>query len=293
MADGGEISDEDSLRKGSGPPFISVPTELLRRKASELTFGAKLLYGRLHLYGRKTGICNPSQRTLAKELGGISERQVRNLLAELSRCGLVDWRRTGSSASYQVNPPSAFVSPPDGNEGSHPERKNSSTQSGNGVPIKRGSSKEVSRKDVKDLDCLPANRKPRDTHVGVSETPSCCKQYPKLRALIAQFMADDPKKPTAEDFPTDRKVVEIKDAAMGATEEEVVNCLVYLSNERGLRPNTKNGPRSFNWFPVVVQDYFQKRAEREDAANPIGHYAWEDRNETKFDNQSDAFDPTA
>jgi hypothetical protein len=74
------------------------------------------------------------------------------------------------------------------------------------------------------------------------------KQYPNLREPLADFcrlQALDGEK----DYPPDRKVVEVMNAAGGANEEEVCNCLVYLYNERGLRPGTKNGAHSFAWFP--------------------------------------------
>jgi hypothetical protein len=38
------------------------------------------------------------------------------------------------------------------------------------------------------------------------------------------------------------------DAARGASDEEVIACLSYLYNERGLKPGIRNGPRSFAWF---------------------------------------------
>jgi len=57
-------------------------------------------------------------------------------------------------------------------------------------------------------------------------------------------------------YPRDRHLVDVMDAASGQTEEAVIACLKYLYFERGLKPGTRNGPRSFAWFPTVVQDYF-------------------------------------
>jgi hypothetical protein len=74
------------------------------------------------------------------------------------------------------------------------------------------------------------------------------------------------------------------DAAGDATEDQVMQCLVYLYHERGLKPGTRNGPRNFNWFPTVVGDYFQKVCEREAAANPSGYEEWSDRNEIMLSN---------
>ncbi len=69
---------------------------------------------------------------------------------------------------------------------------------------------------------------------------------------------------TADDvrrvYPSDRLVVDVMEAGAGATEEEVIRCLRYLKDERGLRPNARHGPRHFSWFKSVVADYFlQKR----------------------------------
>ena len=69
-------------------------------------------------------------------------------------------------------------------------------------------------------------------------------------------------------YPSDRQVVDVMDAAKGATEPEVIQCLRYLYNERGLRPGTKHGPRHFSWFKTVVADYFLQRRDREFVANP-------------------------
>jgi hypothetical protein len=75
------------------------------------------------------------------------------------------------------------------------------------------------------------------------------------------------------------------DAARGASEEEVIRCFRYFHSERGLRPGTRNGPRSFAWFPTAVQDYFSKREEREQIANPSGFDGWEDRNEVRLNRE--------
>jgi hypothetical protein len=82
-------------------------------------------------------------------------------------------------------------------------------------------------------------------------------------------------------FPTNRLVVEVMDASGGESEEEVMRCIVHLHNERGLRHGTENGPKYFAWFPTVVQDYFDRKRAREDAAHPDGYDEWKDRNEAR------------
>ncbi len=69
-------------------------------------------------------------------------------------------------------------------------------------------------------------------------------------------------------YPRDRHVVEVMDAAEGATELEVIECLRYLREERGLLPGTSSGPRHFSWFPTVVGDYFSKKHTRSQVADP-------------------------
>jgi hypothetical protein len=93
---------------------------------------------------------------------------------------------------------------------------------------------------------------------------------------------------------TDRHVVSVMDSAEGVTEDEVLRCLRFLHEELGLKPGTKNGPRHFAWFATVVGDHFRQRQEREEAANPIGYQAWEERNDTRlsktdFDAMTEAF----
>ena len=69
-------------------------------------------------------------------------------------------------------------------------------------------------------------------------------------------------------YPSYRVVVDIVDATEGASEDEIINCLNYLRNERGLRPGSKNGPQHFSWFKTVVADYFVKKRNREFVINP-------------------------
>lgn len=70
---------------------------------------------------------------------------------------------------------------------------------------------------------------------------------------------DDPERV----YPGDRQVVDVMDAAAGASEEDVIRCLQYLREERGLWPGTKHGPRHFSWFKTLVANYFQQKRNRE------------------------------
>ncbi len=133
------------------------------------------------------------------------------------------------------------------------------------------------RSEIHDIDCPTKNRKRRDSSSGVSFTP-VLKQYPKLREALARYMREGNDEKV---YPSDRHVVDVMDAADGATEDEVIRILVYFYNERGLRPGTDTGPRSFAWFPSVIADYVEKKAIREAGRTPIGYDDWQERNETR------------
>lgn len=104
MSNPGNASIQSSLPRRAGTafnPYRKVcgfyPPDWVRRDP-KLSSGAKLTYERLVRFGGKNGICHPSQKTLAIELG-ISERQVRRNLQELEAGGLISWRRGGRSAN--------------------------------------------------------------------------------------------------------------------------------------------------------------------------------------------------
>lgn len=260
---------------------IFVPEALVRSKV--ISSSAKLAYGRLTRYAGQDGQCYPSMPKLAAEIG-LSTRQVQRSVAELEKQHFI--RRVGRflGASQTSNvfeflwhevfvrgdesvttpgdiydtPPVTFMSP-----------KDSQT--------KENQSEETNR----DIDCPITNRKTRDSQ-SASVRPSVCRKYPKLREILGTYMKSSPT--DEKIYPKDRHVVDIMDAARGSTEDEVIKCLCFLYDERGLRPGTRNGPRNFAWFPVVVQDYFDRRTERQEVANPIGFHQWEDRNAARLDN---------
>ena len=70
--------------------FAQVPLWLLSQR--EITAGAKLLYGRLITFAGKDGRAYPTQRTLGNELG-VSDRQIRYLVAELVEHRLIEAKR--------------------------------------------------------------------------------------------------------------------------------------------------------------------------------------------------------
>ena len=111
-----------------------------------------------------------------------------------------------------------------------------------------------------------------------------CKQYPQLRKALSDYMQNSS---AARVHPSDREVVDLMDAAHPANEEEVVECLRYLYEERGLRPGTRNGPRHLSWFRPVVGEYFHQKRDRQLPATAVhgGHLAVGD-----FDSMTEAIE---
>ncbi|MGB3480335.1 MAG: helix-turn-helix domain-containing protein [bacterium] len=69
-----------------------IPNWLLRRPISEVSHGAKIVYGRLCQHAGKNGDCFPKQKTLAKECG-MSARTAQKYIKELKDLELIEiWR---------------------------------------------------------------------------------------------------------------------------------------------------------------------------------------------------------
>jgi len=117
-----------------------------------------------------------------------------------------------------------------------------------------------------DLDYPATNRKKRDSRPEAALSAGGCKQYPQLRERLATYMTSGPNDEVV--YPSDRQLVDVMDAAGGASEDEVLRCLAYLREERGLRSGTRNGPRHFSWFATVVGDYFRQLQTRREVADP-------------------------
>jgi hypothetical protein len=234
------------------------------------------------LFAGKDGRCYPSHETLAKELC-LKPRQVRNLLGRLRAKGWLQWRRTGKSNAYAI---CAMKARP------------IADQTGSGVP--NGSAVDCLQKEVlkdqgkenTDLDWSPTHRTNRDAPPTTHSVPSQMKQYPSLKEVLHRYFREEGQDDL---YPTDRTVVDVMKAARGATEEEVIACLRYLYEERGLKPGTRNGPRHWSWFPVTVADNIERWRQWEEAASPDGYHEWEARNEyrlskTEFDGMTEAIE---
>jgi SOS-response transcriptional repressor LexA len=74
----------------SGSPIysIAVPTHLLADR--EVSATAKLLYGVIDSFQRKSGVCYASNDRLAEEIAGCSPRTISRAVAELSKAGYIE-----------------------------------------------------------------------------------------------------------------------------------------------------------------------------------------------------------
>ena len=247
---------------------IFIPEALVR--SSLVSPGAKMAYGRLARYAGQDGKCFPSVGSLAGEIG-VSDRQAQKYLAELERARLIR-RRTRFSGRAQTSNYIEFLWHPmfqDGANDHSGEGVNDHSPGGvNDSSPKESQFEESHLEEKSDIDCPATNRKERDSRPDASSLMSTCKQYPRLREALALYLMTGPEDEKV--YPRPRHVVDVMDAAEGATEDEVLQCLSYLREERGLKPETRSGPRHFSWFPTVVGDYFRRRHERQQAANPTG-----------------------
>lgn len=258
---------------------LYIPEGLAR--CSWISPGAKLAWGRLARYAGEDGRCYPTMKTLGSEIG-VGERQAQKYRAELEKAKLIRRvnryaGRARTSNAFEFLWHELFDKRATDRSGGG-VNDNSSQRANDSSPEESQIKESHSEERKTDLDYLPLNRKNHDSPSGV-RTPSICKAYPNVRECLAWYMqlpGDD------REYPTDRMVVEIVDAAGTSDEQELIGVLNYLYRERGLKPFTRNGPRSFAWFKTVLQDHFTKKRERESAANPSGYHEWEERNETRL-----------
>jgi hypothetical protein len=273
---------------------ILIPEVLVRAKG--ISPGAKLAYGRLARYAGQDGDCYPAAPTLAEEIG-MSVRQTQYYLGELERNKFIR-RITRLSKSGQRSNAFEFLWHPLFEEGvkkGAPEGVQDIAPEGVQNPAPKWGQLEESHSEESqniDLDSPPTNRKKRDSRLDFDDAAPSCKQYPRLREALADYMtaAGDHERV----YPPDRLVVDVMVAAGGATEEEVIQCLEYLLTERGLRPSTRYGPRHFSWFKTVVAEYFQQKCNREMVFAPA-NVDWAQRNgsgfsQQEFDSMTDAIE---
>ena len=241
--------------------------------------GSKLCYGRLARYGGEDSECYPSMKALARELG-ICSRHCRRYIRELEANRLIrraSRYRDGAQTSNRFEFVWHEVFQDDG-------RNDQSLADGpvmdgmTALSDKESHLKESHVKKPQDIDCSTTNRTNHDSPSS-GPVPSEIKRYSNLRKVLCEYFREEGQE---DIYPSDRTVVDVMDAAGGATEREVIDCLTYLYYDRGLKPGTRNGPRHWAWFKTTVADYFNRKREREQAANPDGYDEWLDRNNCRL-----------
>jgi hypothetical protein len=247
----------------------------------ELSHGDKLAYGALLRFAGRDGTCFPSMQALGAKLG-VSSRQARAYAAALEGAQLIrrvkrfDQRGQKSNGFQFLWHHLLKDSLKNSSAG---PRKDNAVLPRKDSSAEESQTKESHSEEVKtDLDCLLHFGNEIGPPAGTRE-PSKCKPYPNVRECLARYMQ---LRSDAKEYPTERVVVDIMDAAGTHDERDVIAALKYFYNERGLKPFTEHGPRSFAWFKTVLQDHFRKKRERESAANPSGYHEWEDRNQTRL-----------
>jgi Helix-turn-helix domain len=246
-----------------------------------ISAGAKLAWGRLARYAGVNGVCHPAVTTLAEEIG-VSARQAQRYLAELRRFRLIrridrfaDGAQTTNSFEFLWHELFEQGMTDTSGEGtSDPSPRRVTDTSPKESHCEESHSEELNT----DIDYTPRSRKQSDSKPDV-KPPSLCRRYPKVQECLAQYMQSPGED---KEYPTERMVVDIMNAAGTHDEQEMIECLNYLYSERGLKPFTKHGPRSFAWFKTVVQDYFSKKRDRDEVANPSGYHEWKERNEARL-----------
>ncbi len=263
---------------------LFIPEGLARY--SRLSGGAKLAWGRLARYAGMDGRCHPTIKTLGKEIG-VGARQAQKYVSDLERNQLIQ-RVSRFSGRGQTSNAFEFLWHELFEEGvndcSGEGANHRSGEGANDRSAKESHSEESPYEENQniDLDSPPTNRKNRDSRVDFGDAAPACKQYPQVREALAEYMNTPDEDERV--YPPDRLVVDVIDAAAGASEEEVVRCLRYLKDERGLRPGTRNGPRHFSWFKTVVADHFQQKHNRETVYVPA-EVDWNHRNGPGFSEQ--------
>lgn len=84
----------------SGPEFIPVPVFILGR--TDVSWGAKMLFGVLHRYVRRGREAFPSIERLSDDLGATPRRTVQRWISELEGAGLITIERTGRASTYRI-----------------------------------------------------------------------------------------------------------------------------------------------------------------------------------------------
>jgi len=225
--------------------------------------GAKLVWGRMARYAGKDGQCHPSVKTLGTEVG-LGERQTQKYLRELEKEKLIN-RVSRFAGRAQTSKVSLARNLSKGVNERSGEGVNNDSPRGVHDRSHKESQIEESQLEESQSGLRLSGSESQKTRFAAGIPTDGCKKYPQLYEALANYMQSEGEERV---YPRDRHVVDVMDSAEGATEQEVIGCLRYLREDRGLKPGTRGGPRHFSWFPTVVGDYFRQKRERQATANP-------------------------
>jgi len=242
---------------------LFIPEGLAR--CSRISAGAKLAWGRLARYAGADGRCYPTVETLGAEIG-VGGRQAQKYLAELEKAGLIrrasrfiDGAQTSNAYEFLWHELFEGVNDRSGEGVNDDSPRGANDRSPKESQIEESQIEESQDEEQRRLRL--SGHESQKTRFAPGDQAARCRQYPHLREALADYFQEDPQQERL--YPSDREVVDVMDAAKPATEQEVVECLRYLYEERGLKPGTKNGPRHFSWFRAVVGDYFRQLRDRQ------------------------------
>ncbi len=211
---------------------------------SALSAGAKLAYGVLCRFAGENGNCFPSERLIGKRIG-VSDRQVRNYVAELIANQYIESERGNRRKSNRYY----FLWRSEFREHER-DRKNSSSPDGKGRSARDGndSSAEESQGKVsdvsekyEDLDYPATNRTNRDSQPDP--------ELAALSILIAEHLGE---------VPTQSMIGRVVAATPHHSAKEAIEA-IETATIRGYGRNTKNGPQTGRWFDSVTRNYWSDR----------------------------------
>jgi hypothetical protein len=207
--------------------------------AADISPGAKLCWGVLARFAGKDGRCFPTMQTIGRQIG-VSERQAKSYIAELTRERYIVRTRGGSRRSNQYS--FLWHSTFEVADG-----QDASQQTGKILPTEESHTKE----ELHDLDYLPMNRKMRDSRPASTFT-DLDQEWKGISDLVEGLL---------EETPTQSCLGRIVSATPNKTDAEAVEA-VQEAILRGYGKNGKKGPRSGSWFVSVVRNYWEDRERR-------------------------------
>jgi hypothetical protein len=197
--------------------------------------GAKLCYLVMCAYGRDSGRCFMSKRTLAGDLR-CSTRQIKRWWRSLERAGFIrpEWRAgRPTHFSFLAHPIFEQAVKPTWDIHVPPPGTSLSPTGDTGVPQGRGS---------------------------IYRTEGSSSMTTKLAGEVkAEIWGYFQGERSHQVDPPDRSIVRQCVEALHGHSIEELRVLLRDRFRRGFRPGTARGPREYTWFPPVIDNAFRPR----------------------------------